>query len=55
VTKLGDGQALMSALLDIFAYAGKVNALLVTLAMMEFDSEILSPEYLLRTNLHVTV
>jgi hypothetical protein len=54
VTRISDGPALLSALLDIFAYAGKVSVLLVTLAMLDFDTDSLNPNLLLRTNSHLT-
>jgi hypothetical protein len=40
--------------LDIFAHAGKVNALIVTLAGMDFDNASLQPQAVLRTNSHLT-
>jgi hypothetical protein len=51
---MADGPVLLSSLLDIFAYAGKVDALLVTLAMMEFDNDSLDASLLLRNNSHLT-
>lgn len=53
VTNVENSQPLADALLDIFAHAGKVNALLVTLCGMEFDGDS-QPQAIFRTDSHLT-
>jgi hypothetical protein len=54
VCRIQEGVPLVRALLDIFSYAGKVNALLATLCAADFDSDGLQVTGVLRTNSHLT-
>jgi hypothetical protein len=54
VCKVQEGVPMIRALMDIFAYAGKVNALLSALCAMDFDNDALQSTGVLRTNSHLT-
>lgn len=54
VVKVAEGVPLSFALLDIFAYAGKVNQFLVAMVGNEFNNESLKPTSVLRVNSHLT-
>ena len=54
VTKVLEGITLANSLLDIFAYAGKVQNLLLMLVVEEFENDSLTHTTVLRTNSHLT-
>jgi hypothetical protein len=54
VTRVIDGRVLSEALLDIFAYAGKVNMLLFAMVGTEFDNAMLDVGTIFRKNSHLT-
>jgi hypothetical protein len=54
VCKIAEGMPVARAFLDIFAYAGKVNALLTALGALDFESDALQTTAVLRTNSHLT-
>jgi hypothetical protein len=54
VVSVKEGVGLMSALLDIFAYAGKMDQFLVTVVGLEFAKDELQATTVLRTNCHLT-
>jgi hypothetical protein len=54
VVNVKEGVGLMSALLDVFAYAGKMDQFLVTIVGLEFAKDELQATTVLRTNSHLT-
>jgi hypothetical protein len=54
VTRVIDGRVLAEALLDIFAYAGKVNMLLFALVGAEFDDAQFNQTTIFHKNSHLT-
>jgi hypothetical protein len=54
VVPVNEGVPFMGALIDIFAFAGKTDAFLVTVASMEFMKDELRGNTVLRGNTHVT-
>jgi hypothetical protein len=54
VIPLSDGVPFIDALIDVFAYAGKIDQFLVTVIGMEFSKAELKYNTVLRSNTHVT-
>jgi hypothetical protein len=54
VVNVKEGVGLMGALLDVFAYAGKMDQFLVTIVGLEFSKDELQATTVLRTNCHLT-